>query len=248
MKKELLKGSREDLILPIREFTSSQRLAWRNKVLKIYGHMAHRREPYDIRIGGFQLTVLPKVYAPGFFTDSLWFAQQLPTIVGNGSLLEIGTGTGIIVIACAINGANVVATDINPFAVENARANVRNYHLNVSVREGNLYDSIQTDERFNFIVWAHPFNNWDTPVNDILLRSGMDYNYEGVKGYIAGAKAHLHPGGRLLLGTGDTADLQKIALTANDNGYSMKLLKQTEMPLEPEGRELIKYLIYEFCS
>lgn len=231
--------------LPVHEFSRTHQEEWRSSLFSIYKKMRGKREPYEVQCGDIALTVLPDVYAPMFFTDSLWFAQQLRDIVGKKSLLEIGTGSGIISVFCAKSGAHVVATDINPDAVKNAKINATRHGLDISVRDGNLYDPIGAEEKFDFIFWAHPFNNWETPVRDMLLRSGMDYKYDGVRGYIAGAKAHLTSGGKLLLGTGDSADLVTIYLIAKDNGYMLKLLRETEIPLEEGGKSLIKYLIYE---
>jgi release factor glutamine methyltransferase len=150
-----------------------------------------RSGPYKINVANLSVIVLPNVYAPGFFTDTAWFAEQLPLIVGSKSLLEIGTGTGTIAISCAQKGAKIVATDVNPDAVVNARLNFAKYNLDVKVKQGSLYESLMPDEKFDLVFWAHPFNNWDSPVHDILLRSGIDHNYDGLKGYIAGARTIL---------------------------------------------------------
>lgn len=237
-------------ILPIRKFTDEERQQWNARLFDIYDRMRKRAEngPYEQVLGDVSLTVLPEVYAPTSFTDTLWFAQQVRDIVGKGSLLEIGTGTGAISVFAALNGAKVVATDINPEAVKNAKLNAEKHRLDISVREGNLYESLKSDEKFDFIFWAHPFNNWDEPVNDRLLISGMDYQYQALRGYIAGAREHLSESGKLLIGTGDTADLQTISDTAEANGYNLKLLNEITMPLEEGGSTTITDLLYEFTS
>lgn len=235
--------------LPTREFSPTEKESWKQAIFDIYNRMrAKAKGPYHVEYGGLSLVVLPNVYAPEFFNDSLWYAQQLREIVGKKSLLEIGTGTGVIGIFCAKEGAKVVATDINPDAVENARLNASHHKLSISVREGNLYEPINEDEKFDFIFWAHPFNNWDIPVDDMLLRSGIDPRYESLKGYISGAKDHLISGGKLLLGTGDSADLKTIAELADQSGYQLKLLREIEQPLEVGMDKRIKDLIYEFVS
>jgi len=234
--------------LPTRRFSEEEKKQWREGLMDIYDRMRERAKngPYEIEMGGVSLIVLPEVYAPTSFTDTLWFAEQVRDLVGNKSLLEVGTGTGAISIFAARNGAKVVATDINPEAVKNARLNAQKYELDISVREGNLYEPLSKDEKFDFIFWAHPFNNWETPVNDLLLISGLDYQYRALKGYIDGAKAHLSPKGKLFIGTGDTADLQTISDTAKANGYTLNLLKSITMPLEEGGDAFITDLLYEF--
>jgi release factor glutamine methyltransferase len=201
--------------------------------------------PYEFSWQHSKLVILPGVYAPGFFSDSLWFASELPSIVGRRSLLEIGTGTGIIGIACARRGAHVVATDINPEAIKCAHINATRNKVDIRIFEGNLYDPIPLESGFDFIFWAHPFNNGDEPVRDMLLRSGFDYRYEGLRGFIGRAKEHLSPNGRLLLGTGDTADQDTIDSIARIHGYGLSLLRQAEMPLADDPRVKITYFILE---
>ena len=232
--------------LPARNFSPSELQDWKQKILYIYERMkAKAQKPYDVVYGGVEFIVYPNVYAPEFFDDSLWYAKQLQDIVGKKSLLEIGTGTGVIGIFCAKGGTKVTVTDINPDAVKNAQANVDRHNLPISVREGNLYEPLSSEEKFDFIFWAHPFNPWDMPV-DMLLASGIDPQYEGLRGYVSGAKNHLTPDGKLLLGTGDSADLRLIESIAHDNGYTLKLLREIDQPLEPGKEDRIKDLIYEF--
>lgn len=233
--------------MPTRTFTPPERESWRQQIFDIYARMRAKAEkPYEIEYGGIPLTVFPNVYAPEFFDDSLWYAKELQEIIGNKSLLEIGTGTGVISVFCAMNGAQVVATDINPDAVKNAQANAERHKLGISVREGDVYNALKADEKFDFIFWAHPFNNWDVSVDDMLLRSGLDQGYESLRVYIEGARDHLTPEGKLLLGTGDSADLPSIAQIAKENGYTLKLVREMDRPLESGKEARIKDLIYEF--
>lgn len=81
--------------------------------------------PYILNCEGIELTVLKNVYTPNQFTDSQWFAQVVSKIVKRRSFLEIDTGTGIIAIKCAMKGAKVLATDVNPAAVNNVRLNAK---------------------------------------------------------------------------------------------------------------------------
>lgn len=233
--------------VPAREFTPQERESWRQQIYDIYDRMRSKaQKPYEIVYGGVPLTVFPNVYAPEFFDDSLWYANELKEIVGNRSLLEVGTGTGVIAVFCAMNGARVVATDINPDAVKNAEVNAKRHGLSISVRQSDVYEAFSPGEKFDFIFWAHPFNNWDVPADDMLLRSGLDQGYESLRAYISGARNHLTNDGKLLLGTGDSADLSTIVEIARENNYSLKLLREMDRPLEPGKEAKIRDLIYEF--
>jgi release factor glutamine methyltransferase len=231
--------------LPQRKFSERERKDWYKHIFDIYDRMRakSKKGAYDVEFGGLTLTVLPEVYSLLFFSDTLWFARQISKIVGAKSLLEIGTGTGAIALLCAKNGARVVATDINTHAVKNAKFNARRCQVDISVREGDMYAPIKGDEKFDYIFWSHPFNNWKEPVEDLLLQSGLDYGYKGLEKYISEAKKHLNKNGKLLLGTGDTADLETIASFAHKNGYKMKLLNEIEIPIETGSISTIKDLI-----
>lgn len=201
--------------------------------------------PYNVQYGGLKLAVLPWVYAPEFFDDSLWFARELKKIVGRKSLLEIGTGTGIIAILCARAGAAVTMTDINPVAIENARMNARRLGYILPAVVSDVYDALSPAEIFDYIFWTHPFNDWDIQT-DALLATGIDPRYRSLRKYIRGARTHLRPGGKLLLGTGDSANIDAIESIAGEYGYRLKLLAQSERPLGAGVDARVTNLLIEF--
>lgn len=225
---------------------------WQQEVFNIYKRIKRHKKPYDIKLENVVLTVLPNVFSPKYFTDSFWFAKELKEIIGRFSLLEIGTGTGIIALFCALNGAKVVATDINPAAVKNAKINFKRYNLNIPTMVGDLYEPIKDNQKFDFIFWNHPFHYWEEEVKEMLLKAGYDKHYNSLKRYVKEAGNYLTNKGRLLLGTGNFADLKKIKEIAKDNNYSLVLLKKALLPVS-EGRNIKKggdikneYRIYEF--
>jgi len=223
---------------------------WRAEVDRIYEEIAKHTEPYTITIGDMELLVRPGVFSPAYFTDSAFFAIEVPKIVGQKSLLEIGTGTAIVAIAAAKNGARVVATDISSEAIVNANHNIQRHGLDIPVLYGDVFDAIRKNARFDFIFWNHPFNKGDNPDETMLRRSGFDYQYQGLEKYFAEAYNHLTPEGRLLLGTGTVggeggADLDAIHEIAQRNGYTPELLKSEIHPVTPGSPVLNKYLIYD---
>ncbi|MFA7662850.1 MAG: methyltransferase [Patescibacteria group bacterium] len=221
---------------------------WQEGVFAVFEKIKKHNRPYNIKFGNLQITVLPNVFSPKYFTDSFWFAEQVSKLVKNKSLLEIGTGTGIIAITCAIKEARVVATDINPTAVKNAKLNAKKYGLDIKIRKGDIYSTIKEAEKFEFIFWNHPFNNWKLEVKEVLLKAGFDTEYKSLKTYISEAHKHLTLDGRLLLGTGDGADIKEIKKIAQENNYGLKLLKETTLPITEGGNIKNKYLIYEFVA
>jgi len=224
------------------------RQQWEQEVREVFKQIKTHKTPYNVEIDGIEFTVLPNVFSPKYFTDSSWFAKEVPNIVGNKKLLEIGTGMGLIAVFAALNGAQVVATDINPAAAKNAELNFKKLKLDIPVYEGDMYDCVPKDEKFDFIFWNHPFNKGEDPDEDILFQAGFDYQYKSLEKYIKGAHEYLKKDGKLLLGTGNFADLNEIERLANKYGYEMVLLKQIKKLLAVESFVDNKYCIYELRS
>ncbi len=70
-------------------------------------------------------------------------------------VLDMGTGSGIIGISCAKNGANVTCVDINPYAVALCRRNAELNNGDVKGVESDLFEKIKG--RFDVIVFNPPY-------------------------------------------------------------------------------------------
>ncbi len=209
--------------------------------------MTSHKEPYVIDVKNVKITVFPDVYSPAYFKDSEWFAEVLRALVGQGDLLEIGTGTGIVALFAALNGGKITATDINPAAVENAKYNFKKHNITAKVHCGDMYEPVPPDQKFDVIFWNHPFNWGENPEESVPLQAGFDFHYGNLEKYIAQAHRHLKETGKLLLGTGNFALLPEILKIAGKNGYNMRLLKRIKLPLAADpSRNDNDYRIYEF--
>ena len=96
------------------------------KIIEVYKQAENRTTDIYSEILGVKILNLAGVFSPVDFTadpaliSTQVFAKALPEIVKNSSLLEIGSGTGIISLCVALkstNPENILATDINPKAV-----------------------------------------------------------------------------------------------------------------------------------
>lgn len=75
--------------------------------------------------------------------------------VANKSVLDVGTGTGILAIAAAkLGAAHVTAIDIDPVAVRAAKDNVETNALlhQIEVREGNLLTGFVSEQTFEVVI------------------------------------------------------------------------------------------------
>lgn len=143
----------------------------------------------------------PEVYEPA--EDSFLLIKALKIYQGDG-VLEIGSGCGLIGLECARRGANVICTDINPYAIKLVRKNTkRNHRLlkgTIEVREGDLFSVIKDEEHFDVIVFNPPY--LPTSKEDRVggwFDKAIDGGKDGIrvtKQFIKGLKNHLSKNGR----------------------------------------------------
>jgi len=131
---------------------------------------------------------------------SLFFHRNLRVIPGE-RVLEIGAGLGLTAVLAAKSGARVVAVDVVPGAVAAIGQNALLNGVTVDARLGDCYAPV-TGERFDLIcsnppqMPTPPGRDRDDPVA-AADNGGID-GWEILDRLIAGARAHLAPGGRLV--------------------------------------------------
>jgi len=110
------------------------------------------------RYKDLEIETHPEVYDPAEDTYLLLDVLDFST---NDRIFEIGTGCGIISLHCAKQGANVVCSDINPFATDLIRQNYENnkdkINGQIDIRQGDLFSVLDKDEKFEVIIFNPPY-------------------------------------------------------------------------------------------
>lgn len=137
--------------------------------------------------------VLPEVYEPADDTYLLLEAackEVRPT----DTVLEVGTGCGLIAKVLSKRARCVIATDVNPHAVVNARLN------GVNAVEADLFGDL--DYKFDLVVFNPPYlptgsvasNGWYDKALD-----GGAMGHELISAFISRVSGYLTPHGRALV-------------------------------------------------
>lgn len=165
--------------------------------------MRRHTEPYTVTRGGREFDVLPNVFPP--YIDSEMIARVMH-IEESDEVLDVGSGSGFIAVTAAASAKRVVATDINPAAIETIRANA------VRHKVADRLSAVQADVfpdghgPFDVITFNPPFS--DHAAADVVERSVWDPGHAAIRKFMAEVGGHLKPGGRIYISWADFSDLQ----------------------------------------
>jgi 16S rRNA G1207 methylase RsmC len=202
------------------------------------------------------IVALPTVYLSDDFGDTRYFVEIVPDFA-KGRFLEIGSGTGVLTIAITIinsgffrNTSNkYIAVDINPKAVKNTKINAIINEIEdwIDVRESDVFSSINGDEKFDCIFWNHPFHI-GKKYEDLVQRACFDPMFQGFEQYVRSGHDYLNPEGKLLLGSGNFADLALMREILDKYGCKMDLLHYVHRPFNATAGDLKTFNLYEIIQ
>jgi ribosomal protein L3 glutamine methyltransferase len=192
------------------------------RVLALFEERLRRRVPVAYLMGrmwfaGLEFEVDPRVIVPRSPFAELIEAGFAPWVEPERvrSILDVGTGSGCIAIACALRfpSATVDAVDLSPEALAVARRNVERHGVlgRVTLHHGDVYAPLGA-RTYDLIVSNPPYVS-DAEMAalpeeyrhepDMALRSGAD-GLDVTRRLLRGADERLAPGGVLVVEVGDS--------------------------------------------
>ncbi len=177
------------------------------------------------RIEDLSLLVLPGVFNPGLLLTGAFMKRELggERIPEGAEVLDLGCGSGIGSVIAAPSAAHVVASDINPAAVRNARINVllHGHEAQVEVLVSDLFEQLE-GRRFDRILFNPPF--YAGAPRDDLDRA---WRGEGLfERFAAQLPQHLKPGGRALVVFSSAGDLSGLLAAFRAHELRVELLAE----------------------
>ena len=125
--------------------------------------------------------------------------------------------------------AKVVATDVNPAAVANARHNARlldvagNFEARlVSLKTRAAFSVIGDEETFDVILSNPPWvNRRPSRIEEFAL---YDEGFQLMRTLLEGLRKHLNPGGRVLLAYGSVDGIRTLMRMAGEMNMTTKMI------------------------
>jgi len=167
-----------------------------------------------------RIVVLPGVFKPHSDTRLLTRFVESESLLPGSRVLDLCAGSGAVALAAAQAGAREVdAVDVSRKAVATTRLNAALNGASVRAHRGDLFGPVD-GRRFDLIVSNPPY----VPGDDELPTRGLSRAWEGgargrtlIDRVVAGAPAHLRPGGSLMVvqssvcGTDETLEAMRRA-------------------------------------
>jgi len=158
-----------------------------------------------------EFEVSTDVLIPRPETETLVETALRHSVEGRGliNILDLGTGSGVLAITLALElpGARLTATDSSPAALALARTNAKALGADVEFLQGEWYAPV-AKRRFDLIVSNPPYVAGGDPhlaQGDLrfeprhALTDGSGDGLDSIRHIVEGARAHLNPGGGILI-------------------------------------------------
>ena len=179
-----------------------------------------------MKMGKFEIETDDLVYNPS--DDTFLLAENLEIKEGQ-SVLEIGTGSGLVSMYASLLTDDVTATDINFNALELAEKNFKLNNIDtIKLEFGDMFEPVK-DKKFDVILFNTPYLPTDS---DDVINDDLNYAFDGgldgrnvIDRFINEATNHLNDKGIIQMIQSSLSDNDKTLNMFDRNGFIAEIAK-----------------------
>jgi len=196
--------------------------------------------------GDLKFQIFRNVYEPA---EDTFLAADYLVVNDYDTVLDMGTGCGILAVLAAQKAKKVVAVDANPYAIRCVRRNaeINKVAEKIDIRKGDLFQPIRRGEKFSLIVFNAPY----LPTGSREERSWLGKSWSGgptgrhlIDRFIKEAPQYLTRKGRILLVQSSLANIDATIRKFREVSLQAKVIAQKKVAFETiavvQARHLFK--------
>ena len=183
---------------------------------------------------GCPLLVHDQVYEPA--EDSFLLADNLRLTSGS-KVLDLGSGCGILAVKAAKLDCEVIAVDINPYAVRCVKKNAELLGLEnrIQVVRTDLFASLRREKVFDVIIFNPPY----LPTGDLKIGGWLEKAWDGGKSgreviarFIDEVNDYLKDKGEIFMVQSSLSNVEETLRQFRKKGFKPRILTKIDFNFE----------------